>query len=162
MESGILLYVSVSGDMIGGQEHELTIVRSAVFCVLATAMCCAAHRSSGDPYPLHGVVVSMSSRSYRRNIPVYTDPYGKTRGGGSGRGRRRYVYTIRTKALDYDVEGKPLEVGTEVMFRVEKVRAYVRIGDKTVRYAVVGERCAPQSQYRGCALLEPGTRKASH
>jgi hypothetical protein len=90
-------------------------------------------------YPEHGTIVAMKTDRVVSGTPVYTDPYGKTRGGTVG-SRNVPVFTIRTSTIDYEVEGRrDLSIDQEVDFRIDKRRVYIERGDKEDRYTLVGE-----------------------
>ena len=112
------------------------------------AAVCAVLSFSGEKgpkaYPFSGQVVSIGTEMSTGSIPPYTDPYGKVH-GGLVTTRRRYVYTIRTDKLEYDVAGRrrldsALAVGHVVSFRVSKGSFCVLTGEKEKRFAIVGER----------------------
>lgn len=98
-------------------------------------------------YPEHGTVVAIRLAEQMRTLPVYTDPYGKTHGGGSARSRR-YVYCVETETKVYELEGKRkmmLELNEIVHFRVEKESAFVRQGKKEQKYRIVGVEQKPST-----------------
>ena len=103
----------------------------------------AAHGFADDKapktYPLHGTVIAMRTESSVHGAGVYTDPYGKTRGGGTHT-QKQLVYTIRTHDMDYDVESKDLSVNDEVALRVEKHKVFIQSGSKERKCALVGEQ----------------------
>ena len=107
-----------------------------VFAVLFVAVSLAKDKPT---YTEHGTVVAMKTERIGSGTPVYTDPYGKTHGGIVGT-HRVPVFTIRTTAIDYEVEGRQaLSIDQEVDFRIDKRRVYVKRGDKEDRYTLVGE-----------------------
>jgi hypothetical protein len=117
-----------------------------------------AEDKSPKEYPLHGTVVAMRTERVAGSAPVYTDPYGKTHGGGTLM-RRSEVYTIRTADMEYDViahKRDKFAIGDQVDFRWEggkRGRVFVRSGDKDARFYLVGQRMRDKP-----ALPEPAPK----
>jgi hypothetical protein len=97
-------------------------------------------------YPLHGTVTAMRTETHPGSTPVYTDPYGKTRGGGTVM-HGWNVYTIRTPDMEYDVSGHRKDkftIGEQVDFRCERGKVFVKDGDREKRLDLEGQRMRDQ------------------
>jgi len=99
-------------------------------------------------YPEKGTVIAIHVNAQSHTAPVYTDPQGQTRGGGSSV-HRLQVFRVETETKFYELEGgrKPdMGLGDTIQFRIEKQSAYVQRGDKEKKYRLVGvELKAPKS-----------------
>jgi hypothetical protein len=129
-------------------RYKLILVSLLAFVLFSSGA--SAKDKGPKEYPLHGTVIAMHTDSQVRGTPVYTDPYGKTHGGGVHT-RHASVYTIRTDRMDYDVEPRrgDLAVGDRVAFRIEKHRVFVQTGDKERKCWLMGEQtreAEPSSQ----------------
>ncbi|MDR3719077.1 MAG: hypothetical protein P4K98_09760 [Bryobacteraceae bacterium] len=137
----------------------MPIQNSLVILVVAPLLSINAWAGEKQPksYPLHGTVVATHTERYAGSASVYTDPYGKTHGGGTVM-HRREVYTIRTPDMEYDVMGHRrgrFTIGEQVSFRCEEGRrgkCFVQVGEKEEKLYNVGQRMreqasAPQPQH---------------
>lgn len=113
----------------------------ALFCLSA-----AASDKQPKTYPLHGTIIAMHAEVYGGSSPVYTDPYGKTHGGGSTM-RRVPIYTIRTEDMEYEVAARRADhfnLGDQIDFRLEGRHLFIREGDKDERRSLMGQRMRDQ------------------
>ena len=120
---------------------------SAILTAMAL-FCLSAAPSDTQPktYPLHGTVIAMRTETHSGTTPVYTDPYGKTHGGGTVM-HGWDVYTIRTPDMEYDVSGHRKDkftIGEQVDFRCEHGRVFLKDGDKEKRLTLEGQRMREQ------------------
>jgi len=112
-----------------------------LLAVLACTMAIVAKDKQPRAHPEHGTVVAVRSGEFPVNVPVHTDPNGKTWGGWTAR-RGTQTYRIAAETLIYEVaeqEKHPrLSVGDKVDFRIEKGKAFLQEGDnKERKYKVV-------------------------
>lgn len=95
-------------------------------------------------YPERGTVIALREDSRSTNLGVHTDAWGRTHGGQS----IRYtvaIWRVETDTKVYELEGKGLEVGQVLEFRIEKQYAYVRDAKgKERRYKVVSLELKPR------------------
>jgi hypothetical protein len=91
----------------------------------------------------------MHAEVFSGGPPVYTDPYGKTHGGGTTM-RKVPVYTIRTENMEYDFAARRndrFNLGNQIDFRLEGRHLFFRgndKGDKDVRRPIMGQRMREQ------------------
>ncbi len=102
--------------------------------------------ASEKAYPEHGKIIAMHEGQYSSTLPVYTDPYGKTRGGSSVR-HIALTYKIETASRIFEIttykKADSLNVGDEITLRIEKEAAFVPNGKKERRYRVTGVELKP-------------------
>jgi hypothetical protein len=113
----------------------------AVIALLMLPSWLPAKEKAPKTYPLHGTVIAMRTERTPINSGVYTDAYGKTRGGGSVVQSDR-VYRVRTVNMDYDIQagrGPALTIGRQLDFRIEKNSVFVREGTKERKFRLVGQ-----------------------
>jgi DNA-directed RNA polymerase subunit E'/Rpb7 len=124
-----------------------TILLAAIFLpILAFA-----NDKPPKTYPIHGSVIAVHVGTVSRGGGVYTDPYGKTHGGGTVN-HETHTYRIETDTLVYELterSKKPrFSVGDSVEFRIEKEKAYVQEGDKERKYDITGTEQKPPTQVK--------------
>lgn len=81
--------------------------RELIVILVTLGVLASARDKERKLYPLSGTVAALKTERVTGSTGVYTDPYGKTRGG------RRYstqlsVFTVHTAVMDYEIEGKGL------------------------------------------------------
>ena len=118
-----------------------TMNRLLVVFLLASIPIAAGDKPA-KTYPEHGRVVAIRTGENSKTLPVYTDPYGKTRGGFSV-SSKTHTYRIETETRFYELteerRGAIASLGDIVDFRIEKKdKAFVRNGEKEWKCMVTG------------------------
>lgn len=113
-----------------------SIAISGLLCLVATAGLAAP-----KTYPVSGKVVAVHVAEQNRFIPGYDNGGGAKSAGVSVKDRQQ-VYRVETVDRYYELEGgsrEALEVGAEIAFRLEKGRAFVKLGDKEKKLRIIGQ-----------------------